>query len=103
MLLGRLDPFVTFASGAKIRVGLSASHLTADLPDGAHGVSRFAIDAALTGGHAGLWGEVLRQYGETVTDFRTPASRHRDHACDTRRFSTRNAYILAGGNTRSAA
>jgi hypothetical protein len=98
IVIGRVDPFVTFASGAKVRVGLSAEHLSADLPDGAHGVTRFAIDAALTGWRAGLWAEMLRQYGETVTDFpyegipataTTPAVPGR--------FSTRNVYLLAGG------
>ena len=79
------------------RVGLWAEHLTADLPDGEHPVTRVAVDVGIDAHGATAWAEWLHQSGETVTDFpyagipataTTPAIPGR--------FSTSNTYWLVG-------
>jgi hypothetical protein len=60
-------------------------------------VFRGAVDATLTIGKWGLWGEVLLQDGQTVTDFPyagTPATP--TEPAIPGRFSSHNSYVLAG-------
>jgi hypothetical protein len=94
----RLEPFAALAATTTLKVGLSASSLQADLPDGRHTVYRGAADVAITGKGFGLWGEVLRQDGATVTDFPYAGSPATASAPATAgRASAKNDYILAGG------
>ena len=68
----RLDPTIQYAKDGNVRVGLSSQHLEADssgIPSDQRQVWRYAIDVQLTQGGLGLWGEYLRQNGQTVTDY----------------------------------
>lgn len=67
-VVGRVEPFINFNEQSSLRVGLSAEHFEADLPEGADGVTRLAADAKYTHsfgdlGAIGVWGEFLHQNG----------------------------------------
>ncbi len=97
MLLARVDPFFNIGSFGRGRVGLSAEHLTADLPDGEHPVTRVAVDVGIDAHGATAWAEWLHQSGETVTDFPyagVPATA--TTLAIPGRFSTSNTYWLVG-------
>jgi hypothetical protein len=98
MMVVRVDPFTQLGTSGQARLGLSAEHLTADLPDGAHAVNRLAADVTIALRGARVWGEWLYQRGQTVSDFPYAAVA----ATDTTpaipgRPSVRNIYWLAGG------
>jgi hypothetical protein len=68
----RLEPWVKFGDG-EARIGLSAEHFKADLPDAGQSVSRLAGDAKFIysfgdSGALGAWGEFLHQDGRHVID-----------------------------------
>jgi len=68
----RLDPTLQYASNGSLRVGLSTQHLKADspgIPSDQRQVWRYALDVQLSHAGLGLWGEYLRQHGQTVTDY----------------------------------
>jgi hypothetical protein len=78
----RLEPFARLGQ-TELRLGLSASHLQADLPVvGKQGVTRGAADLTVTRGGLTLWGEVQRQNGQSVTSFPLPnlAAKHINYA-----------------------
>ncbi len=92
---GRLQPFVALARNARLELGLSAEHFTADLPPDENSVWRTAVDAKLTWGGFGMWGEVLHQSGANVTNF--PYAASPDSSPPTPgRASADNTYLLAG-------
>jgi len=98
MLLARVDPFFNIGAVGRGRVGLSAEHLTADLTDGEHPVTRVAIDVGVDAKGLTAWVEWLRQWGETVTDFPYPGiAATATMPAVPGRFSTRNTYWLIGG------
>lgn len=94
----RSEPFVQLTRTAVLKGGVSAEYLQADLPVvGTKDVFRGALDLTLNVGKWGLWGEILHQVGQTVTDF--PYARK--PATDTSpavpgRASAHNYYVLAG-------
>jgi hypothetical protein len=66
----RLEPFFRAAGALTLKVGLSAAYLQADLPAlGKKDVYRGAGDLTVSVGPWTLWGEFIRQNGQTVTDF----------------------------------
>ncbi len=78
----RIEPFFDLPIGLpigvrgaaptlKVKVGLSGEFLQADLPApvGKKDVYRGAADLTITAGPFSLWSEVIRQNGQTVTDF----------------------------------
>jgi hypothetical protein len=95
--IGRLEPFFELAPKVVLNVGASAEYLNADLPDGSHDVFRGAVDLKLTTPSFGVWGEALRQGGQTVTDYPfagTPATATTPGTSG--RSSSHNNYLLAG-------
>ena len=81
----RVQPFAELASGSRLAFGLSGERFEADLPDETHSVRRLAIDAKLTWGALGFWGEVLHQSGANVNAYPLPGSASAD-----------NTFLLAG-------
>jgi hypothetical protein len=75
-LIGRVEPFFKPSPRSELRLGLSGELLQADLSavagNGVHNVGRFAADFKVAVGPWLLWGEYLRQDGQTVTDFPIP-------------------------------
>jgi hypothetical protein len=99
-LIGRVEPFLHLGANATITLGLSAEHLQADLPAevGKKNVSRGAADATLSGAGFTVWGEYLRQNGQTVPAFPiagTPATAGAEATPG--QGATRINYLLAGG------
>ena len=94
-LAGRLAPFVQLAPSARLELGLSGEHFTADLPDVKHSVWRVAADAKVTWGGLGFWGEVLHQAGANVDAFPYPAEPGAKPPLPGR-ASADNTYLLAG-------
>ena len=99
----RIEPFLQFTRSAALKTAVSGAYLQADLPGGAEDVFRGAVDATLTIGTWGLWGEVLLQKGQTMTDFpyagtpAKPASLFKPaEPAIPGRFSSENYYVLAG-------
>ena len=98
MFIGRIDPFFNIGRLGRGRVGLSAEHFTADLPDGEHPVTRVAIDAGLDAKGFTGWVEWLHQIGESVNGFPYPAVPATATApALPGRFSINNTYWLIGG------
>jgi hypothetical protein len=72
-LIGRLEPFFKLSPRSELWLGASGEYLQADLPNvGTRDVGRFAADFKLAIGPWDLWGEYLRQDGQTVTGFPIP-------------------------------
>jgi hypothetical protein len=94
-LAGRVQPFVALARDARLELGVSGEHFTADLPEAKHSVWRFALDTKLTWGGLGFWGEVLRQSGANVNAFPYPANPSAKPPVPGR-ASAHNTYLLAG-------
>jgi hypothetical protein len=95
--IARFEPFARLGGASTLKLGVSAEFLQADLPDGTHDVVRAAGDATLSVGKWNLYGEVLRQVGQTVTDFPyagTPATATIPAVPG--RWSSHNNYFLAG-------
>jgi hypothetical protein len=94
----RLEPFYKFTDRAGVKVGLSGEFLQADLPVvGKKNVFRGAVDATLSIGKWSLWGEYIRQNGQTVTEFPiagTPATATTPAIAG--RASAHNTYALVG-------
>lgn len=87
----RIQPFFTLSPTARLEVGISAEHFTADLPSDEHKVGRAALDAKLSWGGFGMWGEVLRQWGKSVDGYPYPAD-----DSSPGRASGHNTYLQAG-------
>jgi hypothetical protein len=108
-LIGRLEPFARPGGDTLIKLGLSGSYLVADLPViGSDQVLRGAVDVTVTRGGLTLWGEVLRQNGQSVASFPVAgaASRHNDYALGggeyTRGIVTAR-YVFSYGNYHDVA
>jgi hypothetical protein len=72
-LIGRVEPFFKITPKAELRLGASGEFLQADLPTvGTQNVGRVAGDFKLVVGPWDVWGEYLRQEGQTVLDFPVP-------------------------------
>ncbi len=84
-VVGRLEPYVKLGAQSEVSVGLSAQYLRADFPTQHDDVGRYAADAKFTYHGLGVWAELLRQNGKTVTDFPYPG-----------RASGKNNYVLLG-------
>jgi hypothetical protein len=98
IVVGRIDPFTNLGQVGNARLGLSAEHFSADLPNGVHSVNRLAGDASVTIKRAAIWGEWLIQRGQTVTDFPYPAVAATAATPGVPgRPSLRNTYWLLGG------
>lgn len=68
----RIDPSYQFAQNGSVRVGLSGQRLEADapgIPGDDRDVLRYGLDAHLSVAGFGVWGEYLRQNGQSVTDY----------------------------------
>jgi len=71
-LVARLDPTLNFAGDGKARLGLSFQRFDADslgIPRRHRDVARFGVDAQVNVAGFGIWGEYLRQNGQSVTDY----------------------------------
>jgi hypothetical protein len=70
-LIGRVEPFVRLRPDITLTLGLSGARLQADLPAevGKQNVLRGAVDVTLSGPGYNVWGEYLRQNGQTVSAF----------------------------------
>jgi hypothetical protein len=86
---------VQLSPNARLELGFSAEHFTADLPETKQLVSRAATDAKLTWAGFGMWGEVLWQWGTHVTDFPYPGNPDANPPV-AGRTSAHNTYLLAG-------
>jgi hypothetical protein len=94
----RVEPFARLAEGADLAVALSAEYFRADFASDPQDVMRLAVDAKLTVGGLGLWGELARQEGRSVTDFpfaSEPATATTPAIAG--RASAHNDYLMAGG------
>jgi hypothetical protein len=91
----RFQPFFELSQRARLELGVSAEHFTADLPDTENLVQRVALDAKLTWAGFGMWGEVLRQYGTHVTAF-PYAGDPQANPPIAGKASGDNTYLLAG-------
>jgi hypothetical protein len=93
----RLEPFLT-AGPALVKLGLSGAFLQADLPVvGTQDVWRGAADVTATLRGLTLWGEYIRQNGQSVTEFpiaATPATATTPEIPG--QASRHNDYVLAG-------
>jgi hypothetical protein len=90
--IGRVEPFTRFGQSATVKLGLSGAFLEAELPGlGRKNVLRGALDVTVNAGGLTLWGELIRQNGQSVTNFpgAPPESAPQ--------FSKHNNYGLAGG------
>jgi hypothetical protein len=68
--IARLEPTLALGRGGTLTLGLSAEYLQADLPVvGPQNVFREGGDLTWTRGGATLWGEVILQQGQSVTEF----------------------------------
>ena len=94
-LSGRIQPFAQLTPNARLELGFSGEHFTADLPAGERAVNRWAADAKLTWHGFGVWGEVLQQSGIHVTDFPYAGSANAEPPV-AGRASSDNTYLLAG-------
>jgi hypothetical protein len=92
---GRVAPFARLSHHARLELGLSGEHFTADLPTAKHSVWRGAADAKLTWGGLAFWGEVLHQSGANVDAFPYPAEPSAKPPL-AGRASAHNTYLLAG-------
>jgi hypothetical protein len=93
----RLEPFAALADNAQLAVGLSAEYFRADFAVDPQDVWRIGVDAKLTMGGLGMWGELARQEGRSVTDFpfaAVPATA--TTAAVPGRASAHNDYLLVG-------
>jgi hypothetical protein len=81
----RIQPFAQLAPNSRLELGFSGERFDADLPDDTHSVRRLAVDAKLTWGGLGFWGEVLHQSGATVNAYPLPENASAD-----------NTFLLAG-------
>ncbi|MGZ3437890.1 MAG: hypothetical protein ACXVDD_00150, partial [Polyangia bacterium] len=100
-LIGRLEPFFKLSPKSELRLGASGEYLQADLPNvGTQNVGRFAGDFKLAIGPWNVWGEYLRQDGQTVTDFPIPPAVQTAAATapvvGTGRSSSHNNYYWVG-------
>jgi len=94
-LLARVQPFLQLSKSARLEVGFSGEHFQADLPSGKNSVWRGAVDAKLTWGGLGFWGEVLHQVGKNVDAFPYPGDSKAMPPVPAR-ASGHNTYLLAG-------
>ena len=68
--IARLEPTLSLGRGGSLTLGVSAEYLQADLPVvGAQDVFREGADLTWTRGGLTLWGEVIVQQGQSVTEF----------------------------------
>jgi hypothetical protein len=95
ILSGRVQPFFQLTKAARLEFGLSAEEFTADLPQEDNAVGRIAGDVKLTWKGLGLWGEVLHQFGRSVTAFPYPEDPSTVPPTSGR-SSGDNTYLLAG-------
>ncbi|HET9959157.1 MAG TPA: hypothetical protein VFQ61_31925 [Polyangiaceae bacterium] len=66
----RAEPYLNFAKDGVAKVGLSTQHFDADSPAIADGsVWRYAADLKVALGGFGVWGEYLRQQGQSVSAY----------------------------------
>ena len=93
----RFEPYAKLGENSELAVALSGQYFLADFENDQEDVVRLAVDAKLTVGGLGIWGELARQEGRSVTDFpfagvpATPAT-----AAIPGRASAHNDYLLAG-------
>ena len=68
--IARLEPTLSLGRGGSLTLGVSAEYLQADLPVvGPQHVFREGADLTWTRGGLTLWGEVIVQQGQSVTEF----------------------------------
>jgi hypothetical protein len=71
--IARVEPTVALGSAGTVALGVSAEYLQADLPVvGKQDVFREGADLTWSRGGATLWGEVIFQQGQSVTEFPIP-------------------------------
>jgi hypothetical protein len=93
----RFEPFLRLGRPTTLRLGISGEFLQADLPDGMRNVFRGAADATLSIETWNLYGEFLRQDGQTVIDFPYPAiPATATEPAIPGRASSHNNYVLLG-------
>lgn len=93
----RVDPSVKW-DGGDARLGLSGAHLKADSPGIADGgVWRYAVDFKVTHGGLGVWGEYLRQKGQSVTDYPIAGTPATDTAPATPGRASKNIHYFEAG------
>jgi hypothetical protein len=95
VVVGRAQPFLQLSKSARLELGFSGEHFDADLPEATNSVWRGALDAKLTWGGLGFWGEVLHQSGTSVVAYPYPVDTSADPA-KPGRASAHNTYLLAG-------
>ncbi|MDQ2645735.1 MAG: hypothetical protein M3020_18105 [Myxococcota bacterium] len=84
-LAARLQPFAQLSRSARLELGFSGERFDAELPEATHSVQRLAVDAKLSWGALGFWGEVLHQSGANVNAHPLPGAASSD-----------NTFLLAG-------
>ena len=93
--VGRVEPFYQLSDTMSIKLGLSAEHFEAHLPEpiGKQGVTRFAVDTTFTVAAFTMWLEYTKQLGRHVRAFPLPF----DEMTGTPGSSDNVNYFLAGG------
>ncbi len=93
----RFEPFAKLGENSELAVALSGEYFLADFTDDQEDVVRLAVDAKLTVGGLGIWGELARQEGRSVTDFPLePEPAAGANPAVPGRASAHNDYLLTG-------
>ncbi|MDI3283203.1 hypothetical protein [Polyangium sp. 15x6] len=100
----RAEPAYYWNKDTSLVLGASGQYFQADIPALAgknRDVLRFAVDATVNIGPVSAWGEVMRQMGQSVTDWPIPpVPATATTPAVPGRASARNDYLLVGGEAR---
>ncbi|MGC4068301.1 MAG: hypothetical protein QM784_27355 [Polyangiaceae bacterium] len=96
----RVDPTLKFGEKGQLRLGLSGQRFRADVPGIAladRGVWRYGADVELEYEKLGVWGEILHQDGQSVTDYPVPGIPSEDGSPEIPGRASKDVdYVLAG-------